>query len=119
MNDMLKHVITASEILGIDRKHMVWLIQEWAERNCPLHNQVRHYISICEWPELAKLVHRDLREGLVLGLDEDMAAQYERVLLFNQKEYFDVVDHDNPSAWFPNATARKLTREMVARQQKK
>lgn len=51
--------------------------------------------------------------------DPDTAANYEKVLLSLQKEYFDAMSRDDPHYWFPNERARKLTSEKSARQKKR
>jgi hypothetical protein len=114
--DLRKHVYVACGVLGIDPNHMVWLIGEWAERNRIFHNQIRQYISECRWFRLAEQICRDLKELLNVAPDPDTAAKYEKVLLSIQNEYFDVVDRDDPDAWYPNEKARKMGVEKVARE---
>ncbi|MCJ1306219.1 hypothetical protein MMC08_009037 [Hypocenomyce scalaris] len=119
MNDLRKNVYIACGVLGIDPNHMLWLIKEWAERNRIFHNQIRHYVSDCHWARLAKQVCRDLKELLNVAPDPATAANYEKVLLSIQNEYFDALSGDDPEHWFPNEKARKLTEEKVARERKR
>ena len=119
MDDLRKHVYIACGVLGIDPDHMLWLIKEWAERNRFFHNHIRQYISDCHWGSLAKQVCRDLKELLNVAPDLDTAANYEKVLLSIQNEYFDVISRDDFQHWFPNEKARKLTEEKLARQKKR
>ena len=119
MDDLHKHVDIACGVLGIDRNHMLWLIKEWAERNRTFHSQIRQYISDCHWPRLAERVCRDLQELLNVAPDPDTAANYEKVLLSIQNEYFDAISPDDPQHWLPNEKARKLTEEKQAREKKR
>lgn len=119
MGDLRKHVYIACGVLGIDPNHMLWLIKEWAERNRIFHNQIRQYISDCHWSRLAEQVCRDLKELLNVAPDLDTAANYEKVLLSIQNEYFDVISRDDPEHWFPNEKARKITEEKMAREKKR
>lgn len=119
MGDLRKHVYIACGVLGIDPNHMLWLIKKWAERNRIFHNQIRQYISDCHWSRLAEQVCRDLKELLNVAPDPDTAANYEKVLLSIQNEYFDVISRDDPEHWFPNEKARKITEEKMAREKKR
>ena len=119
MIDLRKHVYIACGVLGIDPNHMIWLINEWAERNRVFHNQIRQYISDCQWARLAEQLYRDLKELLNVASDPDTAARYEEVLLSIQKEYFDVIDPDDPQQWLPNEKARQLSKEKKAREVKR
>jgi hypothetical protein len=119
MGDLRNHVYIACGVLGIDPNHMLWLIEEWAERNRIFHNQSRQNISDCHWGRLAEQVYRDLKEMLNVAPDPDTAANYEKVLLSIQNEYFDVISRDDPQHWFPNKKARKLTEEKMAREEKR
>ena len=112
-----KDVYVACGVLGIDPNHMVWLIKEWAERKRIFHNQIRQYISDCHWARLAEQVCRDLKELLNVAPDGDTAANYEKVLLGIQNEYFDAMDRDDPQHWIPNEKARKSTMEKLARKE--
>ena len=98
---------------------MLWLIKEWAERNRIFHNQIRQYISDCHWARLAEQVCRDLKELLNVAPDSDTAANYEKVLLSIQNEYFDVISRDDPQHWVPNEKARKLIQEKLVREKKR
>jgi len=98
---------------------MIWLINEWAERNRVFHNQIRQYISDCHWGHLAEQLCRDLKELLNVAPDPDTAARYEEVLLSIQKEYFDVINRDDPQYWYPNKKARQLAKEKMAREKKR
>ena len=119
MGDLRKHVYIACGVLGIDPDHMLWLIEEWAERNRFFHNQIRQYISDCHWGSLAKQVCLDLKELLNVAPDLDTAANYEKVLLSIQNEYFDALSRDDFQHWFPNEKAMKLTEEKLAREKKR
>ena len=119
MGDLRKHVYIACGVLGIDPNHMLWLIREWAERNRIFHNQIRQYISDCDCSYLAEQICRDLKELLNVAPDPDTAANYEKVLLSIQNEYFDVISRDNPKYWFPNDQARKMSEEKIAREKKR
>ena len=119
MGDLRKHVYIACGVLGIDPNHMLWLIKEWAERNRIFHNQIRQYISDCHWARLAEQVCRDLKELLNVAPDSDTAANYEKVLLSIQNEYFDVISRDDPQHWVPNEKARKLIQEKLVREKKR
>ncbi|KAI4127372.1 MAG: hypothetical protein LQ338_003248, partial [Usnochroma carphineum] len=109
VGDLSQHVYTACGILGIEPEHMVWLIQEWGDRNRIFHNQIRQYISNCHWASLAEQVCRDVKELVNVAPDPDTAAKYERVLVSIKDEYFEVLSRDDPQHWLPNAKARKLT----------
>jgi hypothetical protein len=119
MSDLRKNVYVACHVLGIDPNHMVWLIGEWAERNRIFHNQIRQYISECRWPRLAEQICRDLKELLNVAPDPDTAANYEKVLLSIQNEYFDVMNRHDPDYWYPNEKARKMGAEKMAREKKR
>ena len=119
MADLRKHVSVACGVLGIDSQHMLWLIQEWAERNRVFHNQTRQYISDCHWGSLAKQICRDLRELANVAPDSETAEKYEKVLVSIQNEYFDAMSRDDPEHWLPNDQARKLLGEKLAREKKK
>jgi len=119
MADLHKHVCIACGVLGIDPNHMLWLIKEWGERNRIFHNQIRQYISECHWGRLAEQVCRDLKELHNVAPDTDTAANYEKVLLSIQNEYFDLISRDDPQHWFSNEKAKKLTEEKVAREKKR
>ena len=119
MTDLRKHVSVACGVLGIDPKHMVWLLNEWAERNRIFHSQIRQYISDCHWPKLAQQICRDLKELINVAPDEDTARNYEKAIVDIQGEYFEVMCRDDPQTWFPNEKARKLTLEKVAKEKKK
>jgi hypothetical protein len=119
MSHLRNHVDVACGVLGIDSIHMLWLIREWVERNRTFHNQIRQYISECRWGRLADQICRDLKELLNVAPDPDTAANYEKVLLSIQNEYFDVVGRGDPDHWFPNEKARKLTDEKIAREKKR
>ena len=45
--DLRIHAYIGFGILGIDANHMLWLINEWGEKNRAIHNQIRQYISDC------------------------------------------------------------------------
>ncbi|KAA6407219.1 MAG: hypothetical protein FRX48_09021 [Lasallia pustulata] len=119
MSDLRKHVYIACGVLNIDPNHMLWLIKEWAEKNRIFHNQIRQNISNCHWGRLAEQVCRDLQELLDVAPDPDTAANYKKVLLTIQNEYFDVISRDDPQHWFSNEKARKLTEENMAREKKR
>ncbi|KAK3169991.1 hypothetical protein OEA41_009376 [Lepraria neglecta] len=119
MADLRKNVYIACGVLGIDAIHMLWLIKEWGERNRIFHNQIRQYISNCHWGRLAEQVCRDLKELLNVATDADTAANYEKVLLSIQNEYFEAKSRDDPQHWFPNKKAKKLTEEKLAREEKR
>ena len=119
MGDLRKNVFIASGVLGIDPYHMIWLIKEWGERNRVFHNQIRQYISNCHWGRLAEQVCRDLKELLNVATDADTAANYEKVLLSIQNEYFEATSHDDPQHWLLNNKAKKLTEEKLAREEKR
>lgn len=119
MNDLHKHVYVACGVLGIDPNHMSWLIKEWAERNRIFHNQIRLHIRDCNWGYVAEQICRDLKELLNISPDPVTAANYEKVILSIQNEYFDVVNPDKPQHWFPNEKARKLTVDKMAREKKR
>lgn len=119
MSDLRKHVYIACGVLNIDPNHMLWLIKEWAEKNRIFHNQIRQHISNCHWGRLAEQVCRDLQELLDVAPDPDTAANYKKVLLTIQNEYFDVISRDDPQHWFSNEKARKLTEENMAREKKR
>ncbi|KAI9772749.1 MAG: hypothetical protein M1840_000344 [Geoglossum simile] len=118
MADLRKHVYIACGVLGVDPNHMLWLIKEWAERNRTFHNHIRQYISECRWPRLAEQICRDLKELLNVAPDPDTAANYEKVLLSIQNEYFDVMIRDDPDYWYPNEKAREMVAEKMAREKK-
>ncbi|KAI9787510.1 MAG: hypothetical protein M1839_000040 [Geoglossum umbratile] len=122
MVDLRKHVYIACGVLGIDPNHMLWLIKEWAERNHTFHNHIRPSSAAATEERLRNTsfsqVCRDLRELLNVAPDPDTAANYEKVLLSIQNEYFDVISRDDPEHWFPNEKARKITEEKMAREKK-
>lgn len=115
MTDLRKSVYIACAILGINANHMLWLFEQWVERNRLFHNQIREYISNCRFPRLAEQICRDLKEILNIAPDSTTATNYEKVLLYIRNEYFDAISRDDPQHWFPNEKARKLTQEKVAR----
>ena len=119
MTDLRKSVYVACDTLGLDANHMLWVIQEWAERNRTFHNQIRQHILDCRWSLLAEQICRDLKELLNVAPDLDTANKYERVLLSIRNEYFDAMDRADPESWFPNEKAKKLTQERVAREKKR
>ncbi|KAL2048000.1 hypothetical protein ABVK25_011096 [Lepraria finkii] len=119
MGKLRDNVWIACGVLGIDPNHTLWLIKEWGERNRTLHNQIRQYISNCHWARLAEQVCRDLKELLNVAPDSDTTVNYERVILSIQNEYFDNINRDDPQHWFPNEKARKLTKEKLAREEKR
>ncbi|KAL8721791.1 MAG: hypothetical protein Q9225_001591 [Loekoesia sp. 1 TL-2023] len=119
IGNLRKQVDVACAVLGIDPKHMLWLINEWAERNRFFHCQIRDYISDCHWPRLAKQLHRDLKELINVAPDPDTAASYERVLLSIRNEYFNVKSRDDPQHWIPNDKACKLIDEKIEREEKR
>ena len=119
MGDLRKHVYIACGVLGMDPHHMLWLIEQWGDRNRIFHNQVRQYVTDCHWPALAKQIWRDLKELPNAVVDPDDLAKYETVLVSVQKEYFDVLDEDDPQHWLPNQKARDLLQEKVAKLKKR
>jgi hypothetical protein len=119
MGDLRKHVYVACGVLGMDPHHMLWLIEQWGDRNRRFHNQVRQYITDCHWPALAKQIWRDLKELPNAVIDPDDLAKYETVLVSVQKEYFDVLDKYDPQHWLPNQKARDLLQEKVAKLKKR
>lgn len=119
MGDLRKHVYIACGVLGMDPHHMLWLIEQWGDRNRIFHNQVRQYITDCHWPALAKQIWRDLKELPNAVVDPDDLAKYETVLVSVQKEYFDVLDNDDPQHWLPNQKAHDLLQEKVAKLKKR
>ena len=119
VSDLRKHLHTACATLGIDADHMLWLIEEWAQRNRMFHNSIREHISDCAWLRVAEQLCRDLKEVHNVAPDRDTAEKYGRVLLEIRDDYFEVVNPDDPGAWLPNEKARKLTREKAAKDMKK
>jgi hypothetical protein len=119
MGDLRKHVYIACGVLGMDPHHMLWLIEQWGDRNRIFHNQVRQYVTDCHWPALAEQIWRDLKELPNAVVDPDDLAKYETVLVSVQKEYFDVLDKDDPQHWLPNQKARDLLQEKVAKLKKR
>lgn len=117
--NLRKHATIACGVLGIDSRHMLWLIKEWAERNRIFHNQIRRYISDCHWHLLAEQIYRDLKELLHVAPDKDTAAKYEKVLLSIQNEYFDAMSLVDPHHFLLNEKAKKLTWEKLAWQKKR
>lgn len=117
--DLRKHVAVACGVLGIDSEHMLWLIEEWAQRNRLFHNSIRQYISDCHWHLLAEQISRDLAELLNVATDADSAAKYEKVVLNIQNEYFDDISRDDPRVYQPSEKARKLTQEKLERGKKR
>lgn len=111
MNDLRKQVYIACAILGLDLKHTLWLIEEWAQRNRIFHNHIREDVIHCRWGSLANQLSRDLRELLNVATDVETAENYEKVLLSIQNEYFNVYDRDDLDSWIPNEKAQTLTRE--------
>lgn len=87
IDDLRKDINVSCGILGIDSKHMLWLMKEWGERKHIFHNQIRQYISKCYWHELATQLCRDLKELPYVVPETQTAVKYERVLLIIQKEY--------------------------------
>ena len=118
-DNLRKHVYVTCGTLGIDPKHMLWLIDVWGERNRVFHNYSREYIKQCQWHSLAQQACRDLKEILNVAPDEATAQNYEKVILSIQSEYFNVVDRDNPQHWFPNDKAIRLTQEKANREKKR
>ena len=119
VGNLRKDVDVACGVLGIDSNHMSWLIQEWADRNRILHNQIRQNISNCHFTILARQLCRDLKEILNIAPDEETAQKYERVLLSIQEEYFEALCRDDPEFWIPNENARKLIQDKLAREKKR
>ena len=114
-----KNVYGACDALGIDPEHMLWLIEEWAQRNRVFHNSIRQYISECRWHYVAKQICHDLKELPNVAPDHDTAVKYERVLLKIRSDYFNVKDPYDPDYWVPNEKAIKLMEEKVAKDKKK
>ena len=114
-----KNIYGACAALGIDPQHMMWLIDQWAQRNRVFHNAIRQHISECDWHAVATQLCRDLKELLNVAGDKDTAAQYEKVLLKIRGDYFNVVDPDDTKYWFANEKAMKLSQERLAKEKKK
>lgn len=114
-----KNIYGACAALGIDPQHMMWLIDQWAQRNRAFHNAIRQHISECDWHAVATQLCRDLKELLNVAGDKDTAARYEKVLLKIRGDYFNVVDPDDTKYWFPNEKAMKLSQERLAKEKKK
>lgn len=119
VNGLRQNVYSACQALGIESQHMIWLIEQWAQRNRAFHNAIRQHISECDWHALATQICRDLKELLNVADDKDTAAQYEKVLLKIRGDYFNVMDPDDPKYWLPNEKAVKLIQERVAKGKKK
>ena len=77
------------------------------------HNQIRQYIYECP---LAQQICRDLQELLNVAPDPDTAANYQRVLLSIQNEYFDVMSHNDPRYWVPNEKAKEMIVKKIERE---
>ncbi|KAL8823161.1 MAG: hypothetical protein Q9191_006118 [Dirinaria sp. TL-2023a] len=118
-NNLRKKVWDACSVLGIDSRHMLWLIDEWAARNQLFHNKVREHISECRWAPLAQQLCRDLKELINVISDEETAAKYEKVLVSIRDEYFALTSHDNPDHWIPSAKATELTQSFLRAKKKK
>ena len=110
---------TTCAALGIDADHMLWLTGQWAQGNRMFHNSIRDHISDCAWPRIAEQLCRNLKELHNVAPNRNTVEKYGRVLLKIRDDYFDVINPDNPDAWFPNEKARKLTQEKWAKAQKK
>ena len=119
VSDLRKSVHVACAALGIDVEHMLWLIGEWAQRNRMFHNSIRDHISGCIWHRVAEQLCRDLKELHNVAPDRDTAEKYGKVLLKIRDDYFDVIDPDDPNAWYSNEKAQKLTQEKKAKDIKK
>ena len=113
-----KNISGACDALGIDPEHMLWLIEEWAQRNRVFHSAIRQYISECRWHYVAKQLCRDFKELLNVSPDHDTAVKYERVLLKIRSDYFNVKGPDDPDYRVPNEKAAKLLEEKVAKNKK-
>ena len=118
VNNLRQHVYVASDALGVDPKHMIWLIEEWGERNRIFHCQIRDFIKACHWRQLADQLCRDLKELPNIAPDEDTAKMYEQVLLELQSEYFKVLDANDPEFWFPNDNALALSTKVTDQKKK-
>ena len=110
-----KLVDIACSVLGIDSDHILWLIKEWGERNRVFHIQIRQYIIDCRWSRLADQICRDVKELLNVAPNGDTAANYEKVFLSIQNEYFDIISRDDSEGWFPNERAKNVSAEMLMR----
>ena len=97
---------------------MLWLIEEWAQRDRVFHNSIRQYISECRWHFVAKQLCRNLKELLNLSPNHNTAVKYKRVLLKIRSDYFKIKDPDDPDYWVPNEKAMKLLEEKVAKDKK-
>lgn len=117
--NLRKYVYITCGALGIDPNHMLWLINEWGDRNRMFHNHSREYIAQCQWHNLAQQTCRDLKELLNVAPDEVTAQNYEKVILTIQSEYFNVVVRDDPQQWFPNEKAMGLSQKKAALEKKR
>ena len=118
-NELKKHVYVCCGVLGIDPDHMLWLIDQWAERNRVFHNNIREYIENCQWSSLATQLCLDIKEILNVAPDRDTAEQYNKVLLRIRDTYFTTMDSDDPQHWRFNDHAKNLTDTFNARKKKK
>ncbi|KAI9773114.1 MAG: hypothetical protein M1840_008235 [Geoglossum simile] len=105
--------LTIADGLADLRKH----VNGWRKTASFTTNFANIYPN-CHWRRVAEQVCRDLKELLDVAPDPDTAANYEKVLLSIQKEYFDVIGCDDPEYWFPNEKARKMAEEKMAREKK-
>lgn len=105
------HVRVACGVLGIEAKHMNWLIQEWGARSRKFHNSAREYIQDCRWDDLKQLLCRDIRE-LFMVTDAKTAGNYNKVLLSLADKYYEIDDYDDPAAWYPREKSRELLRQL-------
>ncbi|KAM0795317.1 hypothetical protein BDR22DRAFT_871703 [Usnea florida] len=117
--DLRTYFFSSCDALGFDADHMLWLIGEWAQRNCTFHNSIRDYISDCEWSRVGEQLCRDLKEVHNVAPDRDTAEKYKRVLLKIRHDYFEALNPDNSFTWLPSEKARKLTHEKWAKDMKK
>ena len=117
MADLRSHVDVACGVLGMDSKHMLWLIQQWGDRNRTFHNQVRQYIIDCDWYQLARQIWRDLKELPNAIVNPDDLSKYETVLVSVQEEYLNVLSKDDPRYWVPNQKALDLIQEKIAKEE--
>jgi hypothetical protein len=114
-----KDVYVACGTLGIDAEHVLWIIEEFTERNRMFHCLIRQYIENCQWYKLARQLCIDLKEVLAIAGDQETADNFERVLTFIRDEYFEFTDPDDADMWLPSEKARLLSKDKAEKGKKK
>ncbi|KAG8525771.1 uncharacterized protein KY384_000531 [Bacidia gigantensis] len=105
-------VFIASDALGLDPNHMLWLISEYGQRNEMFHNNASGFIKKCHWTDLAQQLHRDLTELPHTMTDNATIENYTKVINRIMHEYFLNADVTrDPKEWFPNSKAWKLSED--------